>query len=326
MADKRGAALRRGDPVPNHPWRIVTDMLCVSAFQLSDPVTEFVLPEPDNPAHHNAAIIVTLLMIQNPLNESSLALPVLECLHILGFVCGIGTIALVNFRLLGVALTQKSPAQLWIATMPWTLGGLSLAIFSGILLFSIDPGVYYVNPVFLLKLAALLAAIAFYYTAVRGATASSNSRTVACISLGLWALVLFGGIFINGFSWVYPTILSLHIAALAFFGGLVVAVGDEVVAVAEIMLRGPAAIIDGLAGFVDVKDFLGGTADLNDLDAGVEIAVVGGILTQCEFSVQVDGFRFGLVDASKPDEDYESVHLLPNDFAFFAPWNGEFDT
>lgn len=44
------------------------------------------------------------------------------------------------------------------------------------------------------------------------------------------------------------------------------------------------------------------------------------------FSVQIDGFTFGLVDASKPEENYESVHLLPNDFAFFAPWNGEFDT
>ncbi len=44
------------------------------------------------------------------------------------------------------------------------------------------------------------------------------------------------------------------------------------------------------------------------------------------FSVQIDGFTFGLVDASKPKEGYESVHLLPNDFAFFEPWNGEFDT
>ncbi len=44
------------------------------------------------------------------------------------------------------------------------------------------------------------------------------------------------------------------------------------------------------------------------------------------FSVQIDGFTFGLVDASKPEEGYESVHLLPNDFAFFEPWDGEFDT
>lgn len=43
------------------------------------------------------------------------------------------------------------------------------------------------------------------------------------------------------------------------------------------------------------------------------------------FSVQIDGFTFGLVDASHPEENYESVHLLPNDFAFFKPWDGSFD-
>jgi formate hydrogenlyase regulatory protein HycA len=44
------------------------------------------------------------------------------------------------------------------------------------------------------------------------------------------------------------------------------------------------------------------------------------------FSTVIDGFTFGLLNASKPDENYESIHLLPNDFAFFAPWNGEFET
>lgn len=44
-----------------------------------------------------------------------------------------------------------------------------------------------------------------------------------------------------------------------------------------------------------------------------------------QFSVQVDGFTFGLVDASQPEDNYECVHLLPNDFAFFKPWDGSFD-
>jgi len=143
------------------------------------------------------------MMIENPLNESSLALPILECFHIAGFVCGVGTIALVNFRLLGVGLTQKSGAQLWRETMPWTLGGLSLAIFSGLLLFSIDPDVYYLNQVFLLKLSSLVLAVLFYYTAVRKAavsgTSAGRSRAAAFVSLALWALVLFGGIFIGYF-------------------------------------------------------------------------------------------------------------------------------
>ncbi len=44
------------------------------------------------------------------------------------------------------------------------------------------------------------------------------------------------------------------------------------------------------------------------------------------FSVEVDGTTFGLVDASEEDEDYQSIHLLPNDLAFFPPWDGTYDT
>jgi hypothetical protein len=141
------------------------------------------------------------MLIENPLNESSLVFPILECVHIVGFVCGVGTIALLNFRLLGVGLTQKSAAQLWSATLPWTLGGLSMVVFSGLLLFATNPDTYYLNAAFLLKMFCLVLAILFYYTAVHGAAVSGapagKGRLVACISLGLWALVVFGGIFIG---------------------------------------------------------------------------------------------------------------------------------
>jgi hypothetical protein len=145
------------------------------------------------------------MLIENPLNESALSFPVLEYIHIVGFICGVGTIALVNFRLLGVGLTRHSAAQLWSDTMPWTLGGLSLAIFSGLLLFAINPDVYYLNYTFILKMFFFLLAILFYYTIVRQAAVSRAgtgwsrgwSQLVACTSLALWTLVLFGGIFIG---------------------------------------------------------------------------------------------------------------------------------
>jgi formate hydrogenlyase regulatory protein HycA len=44
------------------------------------------------------------------------------------------------------------------------------------------------------------------------------------------------------------------------------------------------------------------------------------------FQVQIDGHTFGLVDASEPEEGYVSIHLLPNDLAFFEPWDGTYDT
>jgi hypothetical protein len=80
------------------------------------------------------------------------------------------------------------------------LGGLALAICSGLLLFSINPDTYYLNYAFLFKMCSLVLAILFYYTAVRRAAAGPPSvtrRMVACISLVLWALVLFGGVFIG---------------------------------------------------------------------------------------------------------------------------------
>jgi inner membrane protein involved in colicin E2 resistance len=138
-------------------------------------------------------------MIINPLNESSLAWPVLICLHIAGFVSGIGTMALVDLRLLGLGLTQKSSAQLWSDTLPWTLAGLSLVIFTGLLLFSVNPDTYYTNHVFVAKMSVLALAIVFHYTAVFKATRTKSAlRTIAAgLSLTLWTLVLFGGVFIG---------------------------------------------------------------------------------------------------------------------------------
>jgi Family of unknown function (DUF6644) len=141
------------------------------------------------------------MLIQNPLNEYSSAFPILECIHIAGIVCGVGTAILVNLRVLGVGLTQNSAEQLWKDVMPWTLSGLSLAIFSGLLLFSIDPEMYYVNNAFRLKMLSLVLAIVFYYTAIRKeastGTPGAKGSIVACISLALWALVPLGGIFIG---------------------------------------------------------------------------------------------------------------------------------
>src|SRR4051812_7187430 len=126
------------------------------------------------------------MAIANPLNASSFAFPLLECVHLVGIICGIGTAALVNLRLMGVGTFNSSPARLWGETMLLTLGGLLVAIFSGLLLFSIDPEMYYSNHAFRFKMVALVTAVGFYYTIVRRAAARDRKASViACISLGL---------------------------------------------------------------------------------------------------------------------------------------------
>ena len=49
----------------------------------------------------------------NPLNNNEWAFPLFECIHIAMFAMSIGTIALVDFRLLGLALRSRSPIELW---------------------------------------------------------------------------------------------------------------------------------------------------------------------------------------------------------------------
>ena len=141
-----------------------------------------------------------LIAFENPLNESMLAFPILECFHILGFAMTVGTIALVDFRLLGFGLRRQNAGDLAKALAPWTLFGLITVLLSGPLLFSSDPDMYYLNLSFQIKMVLLLLAIVFHYTIrrklLRGELSPGLSKPVACISLVLWTSVIFGGIFI----------------------------------------------------------------------------------------------------------------------------------
>ena len=140
-----------------------------------------------------------LIAFENPLNESALAFPILECFHIVGFAMTLGTIALVDFRLLGFGLRQNA-GDLAKAVAPWTLFGLIMVLVSGPLLFSSDPDMYYLNFSFQIKMVLLVLAIVFHYTIrrklLRGELSPELSKPVACISLLLWTSIIFAGIFI----------------------------------------------------------------------------------------------------------------------------------
>ena len=141
-----------------------------------------------------------MFLIENPLAESALSFPILECIHIISFSFSVGTIALVDFRLLDLGMQRQTPAELLKTTSAWTLIGLVLMIFSGLLLFSDDPEMYVQNGAFVIKMVCLLAAIVFNYTIHRRAAwskeTSASGKVVACVSLALWGSVVFGGIFI----------------------------------------------------------------------------------------------------------------------------------
>ena len=136
----------------------------------------------------------------NPLNASALIFPALECMHIVGFAVTVGTIALVDFRLLGWGMRRQTAGEVARDLAPWTLFGLVSIFFSGPLMFSSDPDMYYLNRSFQFKMVCFALAILFNYTIHRKVALGGGSEglgiAVACVSLLLWVGVIFGGIFI----------------------------------------------------------------------------------------------------------------------------------
>ena len=138
--------------------------------------------------------------IADALNNSEWAFPLAECVHIGGFAVGIGSIALVDFRMLNLGLRHETAARILRYTEPWTLIALAVVVFSGAALFLSQTNIYLMNQIFPLKMYALLAALIYNFTVHRRVATMESpppalSKVVAIVSLLLWVSVVFGGIF-----------------------------------------------------------------------------------------------------------------------------------
>ena len=120
--------------------------------------------------------------------------PVIQSVHIIGIVMLVGTIALVDFRFLGVALRQHAPPGLVAELAPWTTAGLFTVFVTGPLLFWADLGRYLQNPAFLAKMILLAAALIAHFTLHRSAVLTPRRQKVAALcSIVLWAAVVLAG-------------------------------------------------------------------------------------------------------------------------------------
>jgi hypothetical protein len=136
----------------------------------------------------------------NPLNNNEWSFPLLEIIHIVGFALAMGTIFMVDLRLIGIGMRRRLASQLSRDLAPWTLGGLAAVLMSGPLIFSSDPNMYLNNKSFQFKMVALLIAILFQYTIHRKVAFSDPSPVVGAltgiVSVALWVSVVAGGLFI----------------------------------------------------------------------------------------------------------------------------------
>ena len=92
------------------------------------------------------------------IRESEFAFPWIECLHVLAITLVVGSISVVDLRLLGLAWRDRSVRRLLHDVLPVTWAAFGLAVTSGFLLFSSNAPAYARNPFLQMKFGLLFVA------------------------------------------------------------------------------------------------------------------------------------------------------------------------
>ena len=129
--------------------------------------------------------------------------PIVEIIHIVGFVMLVGAAAMFDLRLLG--WSRRLPVQaLARHLLPWSVASVLLVIPAGLLMFSAHPHDFIGNQVFQLKLALIAAAglnaLVFHLGIYRSVAqwnakvaAPALARLQALASLAIWLAVISCG-------------------------------------------------------------------------------------------------------------------------------------
>ena len=133
----------------------------------------------------------------NFMNGPEWAFPVVQSLHFMGFALSIGTIAMVDLRLLGIGIRRQTACELAGDLNRWTWLGIAVMLITGPLMFSADAVNYHSNPSFQFKMICLSLALLFQITLHRRATRSGTpplmAKLAGGVSLALWTAVVAGG-------------------------------------------------------------------------------------------------------------------------------------
>lgn len=132
--------------------------------------------------------------------------PTVETIHIVGIALLVGSIAVLDLRLLGFS-RSISVRRLAAHVLPWTIASFLLIVPSGFAMFAAHSGDYISNNTFVLKICLILAAgvnaAVFHAGVFRGAASWDvnvappfAARASAALSLLLWVSVIACGRFL----------------------------------------------------------------------------------------------------------------------------------
>jgi hypothetical protein len=138
------------------------------------------------------------------IHKTAWAFTTVEVVHVFAIAFMIGTIMIVDLRLLGVVSTKRPFTEFSRLLLPFTWVAFAVAVIAGALLFISRPLEYFGNAVFWTKMVLIGLAginmIVFEFLTARGVkewdlspTPPRAARLAGGISITCWLLVLFCG-------------------------------------------------------------------------------------------------------------------------------------
>jgi hypothetical protein len=138
------------------------------------------------------------------IRQGSLLFPAIESIHVLMITTVVGTIAIVDLRLIGYAAHRRGARQLILDLLPFTWVAFALAAVTGSLLFTSNAIGYAADGPFLTKMVMLVLAginmAVFHRTAYRRIDQWDDAlpppkgvRIAGATSLMLWIVIVFLG-------------------------------------------------------------------------------------------------------------------------------------
>ena len=135
--------------------------------------------------------------------ESTWLFPIVETVHVLALTIVVGSVAMMDLRLLGVGSKDRAASEVISSSLPWAWSAFAVAFSAGSMMFSSKAATYYVNLPFRIKMICLaLAAVnmlIFHLFTARGMSAWDRgtppraARFAAACSLTLWIVIVATG-------------------------------------------------------------------------------------------------------------------------------------
>jgi hypothetical protein len=121
---------------------------------------------------------------------------VIETAHIMALAVLLGTMLVIDLRLMGLGLKRQSIAEVAGLLRPWFWGSLAAMFASGICLFVSEASRLSKSGPFAYKMLFLLLAVTIYLTIHKRAIAQGGaalSKAAACLSLISWLAIALAG-------------------------------------------------------------------------------------------------------------------------------------